>query len=205
MPSLVESLESRQLLSVTVATLRADAQAFRADANAIIADFRNEVTKPLNADVKTLRADLKGIATMADRTVGLRLLADLRVGSKLFSKSSHALLTLANKDVNKIVAAFTRLTHKPGNTVFQAKLAAAIDSLQTDVLPAVQRVLDAESSLQTIATADLNALAANHPDNAKLQTDVANTINDLANGVDAVQAAVNTAETQASTVIADVQ
>ncbi|GEM_PF-6302630 len=205
MSSLVESLESRQLLSVTVATLRADAQAFRADANAIIAEFRNEVTKPLNADVKTLRADLKGIGIEADRTVGLRLLADLRVGSKLFSKSSHALLALANKDVNKIVAAYTKLAHKPGNTVFQAKLAAAIDSLQTDVLPAVQRVLDAESSLQSIATADLNALAANHPGDDKLQNDVQSTINDLANGVDAVQAAVNVAQAQASTVIDDVQ
>ena len=205
MSGLVESLESRLLLSASLETVKADVHAFRADAKAIIADFRNEVTKPLNADVKTLKADLKTIGTAADKTVGLRFLGDVRSGSKLFSKGSHALVTLANKDVNKIVAAYTRLMHKPGNAVFQAKLTAAVNALQTDVLPAVQRVLDAETSLQGTATTDLNDLAANHPGDAKLQSDVQSTIDHLANGLNAVQAAVSLAQTQVDTIIGDVQ
>lgn len=205
MSSIVESLESRLFLSATVATVKADAQALRADIKAIIADFGKDVTKPMNADAKTLRADLKGIGTSADKIVGKRLLNDLHAGTKLFSKSSHALVARANKDISKIVSAYTKLMHKPGDSALQAKLTAAINSFQTDLLPAAQRVSDAETSLQTSAEANLNALAANHSDNAKLQTDVASTINDLSNGSDSVQAALTAAQAQADTFIGDVQ
>jgi len=159
MKPLIESLESRQLLSASLSLVTQDASVLHANQQSLQADL-SSLTKSSNDAVKQLAADQhkhKGTGPHG-ASVLKKLSTDEIAGLHKVHNDVIALLSATISGTNKIIADIRQIL-KGSTWALQTKLTNDVAALKTKTT-ALQTTLSTDiSSVETMVSNDLNSLA----------------------------------------------
>ena len=201
---LVQSLESRRLLSSAPATgVVADELKIVADANSIKADVAH-CRRTLKLDAQTISADLKRLPNTApNRSLLTTLKGDVNHQLVTVKADVSALLKAGEADARKAMADGIRVFLNPTNSAPRAKLAADIRKLQTETATPLAKLLGDLSSAKTAIANDLSAIAAANPSAKQLQADVPAVQRDATTCLNTVNDNVQTVQTDVANLLHD--
>jgi hypothetical protein len=171
MNPLIESLESRKLLSASsaVATLAAAAKHTEADFSALEAVGKS--------NFRLIEADLKASDEFKSSGALLKRLGDdAKAADSVLSRELKASDTRITGDVNKLEAAAKSLAKEPTSALLQAKVSAADNTLHTDAASRLSTITGDITAEKDTAQTNVEALLAANPSNTLLKTDVDTTI-----------------------------
>jgi hypothetical protein len=208
MSSLIESLESRRLLSgtVTLADVENAALALGKEANQARIDVAASA-KTGAADVKALKADLQRLKKVAGNAALLKeFTKQEQAAAAQFKKDATALATSISKQTKQSIAAGINFILHPTSAKASASLAADLLALQklTTSGP-VEKLIGDVNSDQALVTTDLNSILTTDASDAKTVADATTAKNDLAASSATLQADVNALESDLSTLVDDVE
>jgi hypothetical protein len=182
MSNLIETLESRTLLSASAAviTLRADEVAAKADLVAL--DKTGvAVKKSLKVDLKT---ESTAIARAQQKSFSSVFSALIRGDTKALSHTGSKV----NSDANKLESAEAALARKPGNTSLSAKVAVDKTALTADAASGLASIHSANNG-----DAVLTSLGNIETDGGAAGTDATNAVTILSTNASAFSTAATTA------------
>jgi hypothetical protein len=199
--SMLESLESRTLLSAATNLIQGDVGVLRAQANVIRAEL-NAFRKTAVADANLIKSDLRRLNTLkADRSLVTTLLQQEQPDLSQARQLANQLLTTVFQDGNRIAADFRKSERHPTDVTLQAKLAADVAALQIQ-LPASQQAVTAGAMVVVSdGSTDLDALAGANSGDPLIQTHAATAKADLSFHVNAIATDVSLLLTEVGTLL----
>ncbi len=167
MTSLIESLESRTLLSAPPQVI-----ALTTQGRVVTADFKAASAVDASG-VKTITADLKAAQLAKADKAGIRALekgdaAALKVLGKAISHTEKVIL----KDVDKLVSEGNKLVRKPGNAKLIAGVAGLKATLTADASGGLALLTSDSTAVQSSHDTNANALVNANPLQSQLGTGV---------------------------------
>jgi hypothetical protein len=209
MSLLIESLESRKLLSGTVLQAAGVEQAVMAlvkEASQARLDAA-ATAKSGAADVKALKADLQRLKKVPGNAALLRRFSKQEQAAQaLFKKDAAAVVSSVSKQTRQSIAAGVNFILHPTSVKASAALAADLIALQklTTSGP-VQKLVGDVNSYQALIDADLNSILNTDAGDAKTVADTTAARNDLAASSATLQADVSALKADLSTLISAVE
>lgn len=185
MSQMIESMESRRLLSASVAVITGDLEALAADARAAKIELPAALATS-KADLKALKVD---VATAVKQLTKTQKVADKKVLNTLvkaeskdlakYKSKAAAIFSSVDRSGKTLVAELKSLVKHPGNKAIEKKIVASLGKLENAF------------SSPTVATLELLVSTA--------IGDIDTNLNALATAIPSTQADVTTAESHFAT------
>ena len=209
MTILIESLESRTLLSATVLQAVSVEQAVTAlgkEANQARIDVA-AATRTGAVNVRALKADLQRLKHVPGNAALLkRFSKQEQAAYNEFKKDAAAVATSVSKDTKHAIADGINFILQPGNVKVTAKLAADLTALQKLTTSGQAQKLGADvNSSVAVVTGDLNSISAVNSGDAKTVDDAATAKTGLAIASGTLQADASALEGDLTTLIEAVE
>jgi hypothetical protein len=189
MRSLIESLESRTLLSVAPSV-----GVLKAEGKVVLANLVS-LEKIGKANFKAIEGDLKiggGLKTSGTllKTLASQGSEDIAAVAKNVKSAVGPILA----DVNKLAAAGNLLNKHPGVAADEAKVTAAANKLQSDAAARLTAITSSVTAQHDTNATNLKAILDANPGNTRLSSDVTDNISpNTANARDALTESATTA------------
>lgn len=204
MSTLCEPLESRMLLSASLATVQAEAATVKKDLGPIHADI-GKCQATANHDAASLSAALRKSKASSDRTLLNMFRADVHSCFALLKSHLDAATRAGSRDLARVLADDKQLVRKPGDTAALARRATDLAALSADSA-ALTLAADA-GACRTAESVDLAAIGAAHPTDAGVQaaiatakTNATNCVTTLTSDQIRLKADISTFETDAASI-----
>lgn len=176
MSSFIEQLESRQLFSVTGATIVAHQAAIQTAATAAKSDL-SSLFSTSTVDTSVVFTLLSATGKKSNAPLAKRLDSDLNKAGEFLSKDLDALLSPALADTSKAANDTAQLL-----AAFSTKTDKAVIADEKSLVKSVGAPVSAYNALLdgNLVTNDLNALLSANPGNAKLASAIDRRLSDVA-------------------------
>lgn len=198
MTNMIQSLESRTLLSVTTATLAADKSTVVSDVKVLSTDLKKLATDE-SANNKAVATAFKGLPKVA-QTLLKALESDESKSKSQLQKDSNALTRVSEKDASTAISVADTLLKK-GNVKTVAALVkdlSSLDSVSVAPLATLQQLLGSN-----VLSIDAEAILAAYPTNTALTTAVSNSQTTVQGDLTAINAEAQQLATDLSTLATD--